>query len=315
MPPFFPPSSLSLPLAHSSAPRSRYHVPAQFGAFLPAPLPALCPFHAIAHIVLRRVVTRVLVTLRRSCIVRTDISQVHWCRSVVGHHFVDDDLHILHDFVKSPRSRLQLSLDVLRHLLHRERLLRFTDRFELVLVLDHLQDHAVSLTFNSFTSLHLLPSQVWVDPNHAATSRANPPSGALGRPALRAGSFSVLQMQSASCRIDPCLVHVVNSVDRVLRYHGLLFGTLQRPHHLLPSSRQLTQYCSRSWAFRQLAVGDATRRRIRQYRHGFSHARSTTMMDEALTIVLLEPWQRSQNFNTLQQDAECTQESWSPQCD
>ena len=48
LPPFFPPSSL-LPLAHSSAPFPRYHVTAPYGPFLPATLPVLYRFQAIAH--------------------------------------------------------------------------------------------------------------------------------------------------------------------------------------------------------------------------------------------------------------------------
>ena len=48
LPPFFPPSSL-LPLGLSSAHSPRYHIPPPFGPFLPAPLPALYPCHAIVH--------------------------------------------------------------------------------------------------------------------------------------------------------------------------------------------------------------------------------------------------------------------------
>ena len=58
---------------------------------------------------------------------------------------------------------------------------------------------------------------------------------------------------------------------------------------MLPLSRQLSKYCTRPWAFRQLAVGDAIRRRIFQYRHGFGYARSATMMDDTLTSLSLEP--------------------------
>ena len=38
----------------------------------------------------------------------------------------------------------------------------------------------------------------------------------------------------------------------------------------------------RPWAIRQLTVEGAIRGRIYQYRHGFSYARSRTMMDETL---------------------------------
>ena len=58
---------------------------------------------------------------------------------------------------------------------------------------------------------------------------------------------------------------------------------------LLPLSCQLSQHCSRTWTVRQLTVENAIRRRICQYRHGFSYARSATMMDDTLIIVSLEP--------------------------
>ena len=51
-------------------------------------------------------------------------------------------------------------------------------------------------------------------------------------------------------------------------------------------TRQLFQYCSRPPAIRQLIVEDATRRRICQYRHGYSYA---AMTDDTLTFVSLEP--------------------------
>ena len=54
-------------------------------------------------------------------------------------------------------------------------------------------------------------------------------------------------------------------------------------------SCQLSHHCSRAWAIRQLTVEYAIRRRISRYRHGFSHARSATMMDDTLIIVSLEP--------------------------
>ena len=60
-------------------------------------------------------------------------------------------------------------------------------------------------------------------------------------------------------------------------------------HHLLPLSRQLSQYCSRPWAIRQLTVQDAIRHRICQYRHGFSCACSAALMDDTLTIISLKP--------------------------
>ena len=42
-------------------------------------------------------------------------------------------------------------------------------------------------------------------------------------------------------------------------------------------------------AIRQLNVEDATRRNTCQHRHGLSNARCTTMMDDALTMLSLEP--------------------------
>ena len=81
------------------------------------------------------------------------------------------------------------------------------------------------------------------------------------RPALRVQPPSVLQSQSVSRCIDPCPVHVLNTVGQVLRWHGLLFDSLRGPHPLLPLSRQFPQYSSRPWAIRQLMVQDAIRRR------------------------------------------------------
>ena len=70
---------------------------------------------------------------------RPHIFLIHGYWSVVGHHFVDDDLQFLHDFVELYRSRQELPFDVLRHHLpHRKRLLRFT-RFGLMFVLGHFQ--------------------------------------------------------------------------------------------------------------------------------------------------------------------------------
>ena len=59
-------------------------------------------------------------------------SLVHWCRSLVGHHLVDDDLQLFHDFIELPRSRQELTFHVLRHhVVHHEYLLRLIDHFEL----------------------------------------------------------------------------------------------------------------------------------------------------------------------------------------
>ena len=41
-------------------------------------------------------------TLCRLRVVRTDITEVQWCRSVIGHHFIDD-LQLFHDFVELPQ--------------------------------------------------------------------------------------------------------------------------------------------------------------------------------------------------------------------
>ena len=105
LPPFFPPSSL-VPLVHSSGPFPRCHVPDPFGPFLSAPLLAWYPFPSDrTHVVVWHVVARVLITLCRLRVVRTNVSQVHWYWSVVGQHFVDDDLQFFHTSIEFPRSR------------------------------------------------------------------------------------------------------------------------------------------------------------------------------------------------------------------
>ena len=83
-------------------------------------------------------------------------------------------------------------------------------------------------------------------------------------------------------------------------------------HDLSPLTRQLSQYCSRAWAIRQLTVEDAIRRRICQYQHGFTYARSAAMMDDTLTILSLEP--KKMVSKTQSQVAESTREVGSPQC-
>ena len=82
-------------------------------------------------------------------------------------------------------------------------------------------------------------------------------------------------------------------------------------HHLLPLSCQLSQHCSRPWEIRQLTVEDVIRRRVCQHRHGFSYARSATMMDDTLTIVSLEPVKM---VTTQSQITESTKKVWTPQC-
>ena len=101
-------------------------------------------------------------------------------------------------------------------------------------------------------------------------------------------SFSVLQVAvGILVAAAPCSAQVFNSVGHVLRRHCFQFNSLEGLHHLLPLGCQFTQYCSCAWAIRQVAVEDAFRRKIRQYRHGFGYARSATMMDGSLTIVIL----------------------------
>ena len=53
----------------------------------------------------------------------------------------------------------------------------------------------------------------------------------------------------------------------------------------------------RAWAIRQLAVGDAIRRKIRQHRHGFSYARSATMTGENSDNCFLEPMEAVAHMN------------------
>ena len=156
LPPFFPPSSL-LPLGLSSAHSPRYHIPPPFGPFLPAPLPALYPCHAIAHthIVVRRVVAWVLVTLCRSRIVRTDMHQIHWYWSVVGHHFIDG-LQLFPTFVEFLRpvknSRL-MSLGIIS--LTTNVFCASSINLNWCSYSATFNDHPVSSSFNSFASLHL----------------------------------------------------------------------------------------------------------------------------------------------------------------
>ena len=107
----FPPSS-PLPLAHSSAPYPRYHVPAPFGPFLPAPVPVLYPFHTIGHTSSYDVL---LLASGSLCVVLASFPTSVGAGPSFSHHFVDDDVHLFHNFVELPRSRQELSLDVLRH--------------------------------------------------------------------------------------------------------------------------------------------------------------------------------------------------------
>ena len=113
---------------------------------------------------------------------------------------------------------------------------------------------------------------------------------------------SVFQSQSICCRIDPCPVHVLNSVGQALRRHGFLFDSLKGPHHLLPLRCQFSQYCSGAWANRQLTVEDAIRRKI-------CPTRIQLHMDETLTIVLLEQRKKEgvTKLTTRPQIAESTQ--------
>ena len=122
LPPFLPPSSLPS-LVHSSAPYPRCHAPDPV-LFLRAPLPALNPFQAIAHTSsydVSLLVSESLYVILASCV--PTYPRFHWYWSVVDHHFVDDDLQFLHDFVELSRSRQELPFDVLRHHLPHNRCL------------------------------------------------------------------------------------------------------------------------------------------------------------------------------------------------
>ena len=112
-------------------------------------------------------------------------------------------------------------------------------------------------------------------------SRANPPSGVLPDQLLgwsRSPPINRSRFPVASIRV---LLIFSIALARLCEETG--------PHHLLPLSCQLSQHCSRAWAIRQLTVEGAIRRRICHYQHGLSYARSATMMDDTLIIVLLEP--------------------------
>ena len=115
---------------------------------------ALFPFHAIAH------TSSYNISLLESwslCIVRTDIPQIHLHWSVVGHHFVDKDFQLFHNFVEFPRFHQDLSIDVLRQIS-----LTANDFCASSITLNWcsysatFNDHSVSLSFSSFASLHLL---------------------------------------------------------------------------------------------------------------------------------------------------------------
>ena len=112
---------------HSSIHQLLFHDATSLIRSVPAPLAALYPFQEIAH---TSSYDMSLLVSESLCIARTNVSQVHWFRSVVGYHFVDGDLH---DFVELSRSRQKLTFDVLRHHLpHHEYLLCFIDHFELM---------------------------------------------------------------------------------------------------------------------------------------------------------------------------------------
>ena len=94
-------------------------------------------------------------------------------------------------------------------------------------------------------------------------------------------------IEVASRRVASCLAQILKGVGQVLGRRGFLPNLLKSPHHRLPLSCQCSQYCHCAWAICQLVVENIIRRRIRQYRHGLSYARSATMTDETLTTVLL----------------------------
>ena len=119
---------------------------------------------------------------------------------------------------------------------------------------------------------------------HARTLRAVCcPTGSSGRVALRPPvAVDVPLHRSGSCSCSQ------------KRWSGsALSRSLVRLAAGKPSSVAiellLSQHCSRPWAIRQLTVENAIRRRICQYRHGFSYASSATVKDDTLIIVSLEP--------------------------
>ena len=113
-----PPSSL-LPLSHSSAPFPRCHVPDPLGPFLPAPLPALYPFQAMAHTSsydMSLLVSEAFCVVFVSCVPTFPVPSA---RPVVSHYLVHNDLQFLHNFIKRSRSRQEFPFDVFWHHLPR----------------------------------------------------------------------------------------------------------------------------------------------------------------------------------------------------
>ena len=107
--------------------------------------------------------THLRVTCHCPCRSRSASSSCRACRrspdpwSVVSHHLVHDDLQFLHNFVKFSRSRQEFPLDVFG-------IISLTTNTFCAssIVLNWcsysatFSDHAVSLSFSSFASLHLL---------------------------------------------------------------------------------------------------------------------------------------------------------------
>ena len=100
-------------------------------SLLACSLASLVPFSDDGtHVFVWHVVARVLITLCRLRVARTNVSQVRY-GSIVGHHLIDDDLQLFHDFIKLSWSRQELTFDVPQHhLAHYEYLLRLINRFE-----------------------------------------------------------------------------------------------------------------------------------------------------------------------------------------
>ena len=91
----------------------------------------------------------------------------HW--SVIGHHFVDDDLQFFHGSVELSWSRQKLTFDVLRHHFpHHEYLLRLVGDCELVLVLGRSWPTLANPTLASVSVLVVWPTlgqnQLWPKP-------------------------------------------------------------------------------------------------------------------------------------------------------
>ena len=156
MPPFLPPSSL-LQLVHSSAPFPRYHVFDPFGPFLPVPLRAWYHFRAIAHTSsydVSLLVSESLCVILASCVSTFPRSIGTGPSSdIISLMMISSFSMISSNFfgpVKNSRL-MSFGISVATNVFCAS-----STRFELMLVLGHFHEHAVSLSFNSFASWHPL---------------------------------------------------------------------------------------------------------------------------------------------------------------